>query len=109
AFNLNLLARVNRDLGADFALRRFVHEARYNTEHRRIEMHLRSLQRQTVSIPAADFAVLLLEGETIWTESCHKFRAEEISGMADRSGFVLEAQWVDGEWPFAESLWVAAR
>lgn len=108
AFNLNLLARINRELGGDFALRNFAHEARYNDRERRIEMHLRSTKRQTVTIRAADFTCTLEEGETIWTEACHKYRTDEIPGMARRTGYVCEAQWVDGEWPFAENLWLAA-
>lgn len=107
AFNLNLLARINRQLEADFALRNFEHQARYNEAERRIEMHLRSRTRQTVSIPAADFTFTLREGETIWTEACHKFHLEEIPAMAQRTGFLCEAQWVDGEWPFSENLWIA--
>ena len=108
AFNLNLLARINRELGADFDLRSFEHEARYHQTEHRIEMHLRSKRTQTVSIPVAGFTCTLLEGETIWTEACYKFRAEQIPEMAARAGFVCEAQWVDPEWPFAESLWIAA-
>lgn len=107
AFNLNLLARINRELGGDFMLRHFAHEARYHEHERRIEMHLRSLRTQPVTIRAADFACTLAEGETIWTEACHKYRLDEIPGMAQRTGFVCEAQWVDGEWPFAENLWLA--
>ena len=106
AFNLNLLARINRELGGDFTLRHFTHEARYNEDQRRIEMHLRSTQKQTVGIQAAGFTCTLQTGETIWTEACHKYVVEEIRGMARRTGFVCEAQWVDGEWPFAENLWL---
>ena len=109
AFNLNLLARINRELGGDFLLENFEHEARYNEELRRVEMHLRSKRRQTVSIAAADFTCTLAAGETIWTEACHKFRADEIPGMAQRAGFICEAQWVDGEWAFAENLCLAAN
>jgi dimethylhistidine N-methyltransferase len=108
AFNLNLLARINRELGGDFALRNFAHEARWNDRERRIEMHLRATKQQTVTIRAADFTCRLQEGETIWTEACHKYRVEEIPGMAHRTGFRCEAQWVDSEWPFAENLWLAA-
>ncbi|TLY21453.1 MAG: L-histidine N(alpha)-methyltransferase [Nitrospirae bacterium] len=108
AFNLNLLGRINRELGGDFVLRNFAHEARWNAKERRIEMHLRSTRKQTVTIRAAEFTCTLGEGETIWTEACHKYRVEEIPGMATRAGFVCEAQWVDGEWPFAENLWIAA-
>jgi dimethylhistidine N-methyltransferase len=109
AFNLNLLARINRELGGDFLLENFEHEARYNEELRRIEMHLRSKRRQTVSIAAADFTCTLEAGESIWTEACHKFRADEIPGMAQRAGFICEAQWVDGEWAFAENFCLAAN
>ena len=108
AFNLNLLGRINRELGGDFVLRNFAHEARWNAKERRIEMHLRSTRKQTVTIRAAEFTCTLGKGETIWTEACHKYRVEEIPGMATRAGFVCEAQWVDGEWPFAENLWIAA-
>ena len=59
AFNLNLLARINRELGGDFVLRHFKHEVRYQEVHRRIEMHLRSTRNQTVSIRAADFTCTL--------------------------------------------------
>jgi L-histidine N-alpha-methyltransferase len=107
AFNLNLLARINRELGGDFLLENFEHEARYNEKLRRIEMHLRSKRRQTVSIAAADFTCTLEAGETIWTEACHKFRADEIPGMAQRAGFICEALWVDGEWAFAENFCLA--
>jgi Uncharacterized conserved protein len=110
AFNLNLLARINRELGADFRLREFRHEARYCSAGQRIEMHLRSLKDQTVHVPAAELAVTLREGETIWTESSHKFDLDYLAELALRSGFVPEHQWVDTEWPFAESLWrVPAR
>jgi dimethylhistidine N-methyltransferase len=108
AFNLNLLARINRELGGDFDLRHFAHEARYVEGERRIEMYLRSKKTQAVTVRAAEFSCTLHEGETIWTEACHKFRIEEIPGMAQRTGFSCEAQWVDGEWPFAENLWLAA-
>ena len=63
AFNLNLLARVNRELDADFDLRRFRHEARYNESEHRIEMHLRSESAQTVNIRAADLQVTFRQGE----------------------------------------------
>jgi L-histidine N-alpha-methyltransferase len=104
AFNLNLLARVNRELDADFNLRRFRHEARYNESERRIEMHLRSESAQTVSIRAADLQIAFRQGETIWTESSHKFSLAEIESLARKTGFVCAGQWVDPEWPFAESL-----
>src|SRR5713101_10169620 len=81
AFNLNLLARINRELGADFDLAAFRHEARWNRVERRIEMHLHSTCRQTVHVPAASLRFMLDEDETIWTESSHKFKAEEVPEM----------------------------
>jgi L-histidine N-alpha-methyltransferase len=107
AFNLNLLARINRELHADFDLGAFRHEARYDAAERRVEMHLRSIRDQVVAIPGAGCCVHFLKDETIWTESSHKFRAEEISAMARRNGFRCDSQWIDAEWPFAENLLVA--
>jgi len=108
AFNLNLLARINRELDADFDLSQFAHEARINPEARSVEMHLRSLRRQSVSIPAAEIVVEFGEGETIWTESSHKYSPEEIFQTALDTGFRCEAQWIDSQWPFAENLLIAA-
>jgi len=107
AFNLNLLARINRELDADFDLGQFVHTARINPEARSVEMHLRSKRRQTVRIPAADLRVEFLEGETIWTESSHKYSVDEVFQMARNAGFSCQAQWIDEQWPFAESLLIA--
>ena len=104
AFNLNLLARVNRELDADFNLRHFHHEARYCQEAQRVEMHLRSRGRQTVHVGKAQVTVEFAEGETILTEVCHKFRADQIAQIADAAGFRLDGQWLDDEWGFAESL-----
>lgn len=104
AFNLNLLARINRELRGDFDLTCFRHEARWNALERRIEMHLRSTCRQRVEIPAAGLRVSLDEDETIWTESSHKYRIGEAAEMAERTGFRCEGQWVDKEWPFAQNL-----
>jgi dimethylhistidine N-methyltransferase len=107
AFNLNLLARINRELGADFDLTAFRHQARYNATEQRVEMHLRSTRNQLVTIPRSGCAVSFLKDETIWTESSHKYRAADISAMARRNGFRCDSQWIDTEWPFAESLLVA--
>jgi L-histidine N-alpha-methyltransferase len=107
AFNLNLLARTNRELGADFDLREFRHLARINHEARSVEMHLQSQRRQFVSIPAAEVVVEFLEGESIWTESSHKYTADEILETARAAGFRCETQWIDEQWPFAENLLIA--
>lgn len=107
AFNMNLLARVNRELDASFDLSRWRHEVRYDAGHRRIEMHLRSTTPQSVVIRRADIVVAFRKDETIWTESSHKYVIEEIEPMAARAGFRCEAQWIDHQWPFANTLLIA--
>jgi L-histidine Nalpha-methyltransferase len=107
AFNLNLLARINRELAADFDLGSFRHHVRYDSSQRRIEMHLFSLRPQRISVPGADCSVWIDEGETIWTESSHKYRLNDIERMAASSGFRPTSQWVDQEWPFAQTLLIA--
>ncbi len=108
SFNLNLLGRINRELGGDFNLRAFAHEALYNAAERRIEMHLRSRVKQAVAVREAAIECRFEEGESIWTESSHKFHPEEIPEMARDCGFAPEAQWIDEQWPFAENFWRAA-
>lgn len=105
AFNLNLLARINRELEADFDLRSFAHEVRWNDAERRIEMHLLSCRNQEVSLPPLDARVAFSAGETIWTESSHKFTVDELDEFAQSAGFVPLQVWVDRDWPFAEALW----
>ena len=107
AFNLNLLARINRELDADFRLEQFEHVARFNQDVSSVEMHIRSRKRQTVSIPAAALSVTFQEGETIWTESSHKYSLAEIFRIAGKAGFRCDAQWIDEQWPFAENLLIA--
>lgn len=108
AFNLNLLARANSELDADFRLDGFRHEARFNSMTRSIEMHLRSIREQRVTVGRAGFSVTFDEGETIWTETSHKYSLSEVDALAQRTGFRRQAQWVDSEWPFAETLLFAA-
>jgi L-histidine N-alpha-methyltransferase len=107
AFNLNILARINRELGANFNLQQFRHEARWNAEERRIEMHLRSMCQQAAYIREAGLFLTLEAGETIWTESSHKYQANEILEIAHRAGFRCAAQWIDAQWPFAQNLLIA--
>ena len=105
AFNRNLLARINRELDADFALRNFAHEARWNrapAAHR--DASARRSRRSASPSAPRDFECDLRKDETIWTESCHKFYADEIRDMAAAAGFECRAQWLDDTWPFAESL-----
>ncbi len=92
-FNLNILRRINRELGADFDPRRFRHHAYYNETAGRIEMHLVSTTRQRIHVNGSgwDFA----EGETVWTESSYKYSIEEFEVLARRSGFEKEVVWTD--------------
>jgi dimethylhistidine N-methyltransferase len=105
AFNLNLLARLNRDLDADFDLGSFRHEARWNYRARAIEMHLVSRRDQEVSFGSLRIAIA--KDETIWTESSHKYYPAEVIALARATGFRCEAQWIDEQWPFAQSLFRA--
>jgi L-histidine Nalpha-methyltransferase len=107
AFNRNVLVRINRELRANFDLSLFEHTAPYNPAERRVEMHLRARKAHTVVIPGANLEVAFREGETIWTESSHKFNLNELREMAVQTGFRCEAQWADQEWPFAHSLYIA--
>jgi L-histidine N-alpha-methyltransferase len=108
AFNLNLLARINRELNADFDLAKFRHVVRWNEGERRIEMHLSSQTAQQVNIRGAGCQVAFEKFETIWTESSHKYNTIEIVELARHTGFSCEAQWIDREWPFAHNLFVAS-
>jgi uncharacterized SAM-dependent methyltransferase len=101
-----LLHRINRELDATFDLRRWRHRAVWNSLERRVEMHLQSMEEQTVHVRKARLAVRFKDGETIWTESSHKYTVDEVTALASRAGYVCEAQWVDQEWPFAQSLLV---
>jgi L-histidine N-alpha-methyltransferase len=107
AFNKNLLARINRELGGDFDLERFEHVVRYDEAERRVEMHLRSVAWQRVTIREAGFRFYLREGETIWTESSHKYNPDAAIRMGERSGYRCAGQWFDSEWPFAHNLFFA--
>jgi dimethylhistidine N-methyltransferase len=107
AFNLNALAHLNRALGAGFDVAGFDHRVRWDAGARRVEMHLRSRLAQTVHLGTLGLEVAFREGETIWSESSHKYDADEPRAIAARTGFRCTGQWIDDEWPFAESLLVA--
>jgi len=107
AFNLNLLARINRELGADFDLQQFAHQAVFNEKTHSVEMHLRSRSKQKVTVPEASISIEFEKDETIWTESSHKYSQVELTGLARHSGFRPQAQWLDQTWGFAENLWIA--
>ena len=95
AFNMNVLTRINRELGANFNMRLFRHRARWNEEFSRIEMHLESLIAQHVVIPALDIEVKLARGETIHTENSYKFTECGVVEMFDRAGYGVVQCWTD--------------
>ncbi len=90
-----LLARVNRELGANFDLGSFRHKAFYNDELGRIEMHLESLRDQTVVLDGRSIA--FRQGETIHTENSYKYSVEETHQLACKAGFRPGRVWTDAE------------
>ena len=101
AFNLNMLRRLNRELGADFDLERFAHRAFFNPEASRVEMHLVSLDRQTVRIGGD--RITFDAGETIWTESSYKYDEAAFEALVTSAGFRITRLWTDAD----ERFWVA--
>ncbi len=108
AFNANLLVRLNRELGADFVLEHFAHDARWNAAAQRIEMHLVSLAQQRVQVPGAGLVLDFHAGETIWTESSYKYEAAALAGILRQAGFAPTASWHDEDAGFLLTL-AAAR
>jgi dimethylhistidine N-methyltransferase len=99
AFNLNLLRRINCELGADFRLDRYRHHAFYNAERGRIEMHLVSLEAQAVCIGPARFS--LAKGESIRTECSYKYSLDEFRALAAAAGLEVEQVWTDEQQLFS--------
>ncbi len=104
AFNLNLLARINRELGGRFDVKRFAHRAFFDESKSRIEMHLVSREAQTVRIEALGLDVAFAEGESIHTENSYKYDAAMIERIAAASGFRVEKTWTDSRRWFADFL-----
>jgi L-histidine Nalpha-methyltransferase len=108
AFNLNVLTRLNRDLGADFNLKNFRHQAVWNPADSRIEMHLESLTAQRVSIPANStgpaLTVDFVPGETIHTENSYKFTPATVDSLLSAAKFVPTKSWQDPSHLFAVTL-----
>jgi uncharacterized SAM-dependent methyltransferase len=104
AFNLNLLGRINRELGGRFRLDRFSHLAFYNEELARIEMHLVSREEQRVRIDALDVEIAFAEGETIHTENSHKYTSAQIERIATATGFAIAKSWTDERGWFTDTL-----
>jgi L-histidine N-alpha-methyltransferase len=107
AFNLNLLVRINRELGGDFNLQKFAHRAVYNDGQGRIEMHLVSRESQRVRIDALALEIRFEAGETIHTENSYKFDAEQLAALARETGFALRQTWRDGAQTFSFNLLTA--
>ncbi|RRA48618.1 L-histidine N(alpha)-methyltransferase [Acidipila sp. EB88] len=97
AFNSNVLHRINRELGANFDVDAFRHEARWNAPKSRIEMHLCSTRAQTVQIPSLGISVHFAAGETIHTESSYKFTDQQVLSILHEAGFALRQEWKDAQ------------
>ena len=95
AFNLNILHRLNRELGANFDTGCFRHRARWNRAESRIEMHLESTREQWVDIPAAQLSVPFAAFETIHTESSYKFTRKTLGALLDDAGSTITRTWTD--------------
>ena len=104
AFNKNVLTRLNRELGADFNFAAFRHHAVWNEQESRIEMHLVSLDPQTVKIRTTGQTVLFEAGETIHTENSYKFTSERVGSLLEAAGFSLERSWLDAQGWFGVHL-----
>lgn len=107
AFNLNLLVRINRELGGQFDLANFRHRAFLNEADSRIEMHIVSRINQHVHIDALDMEVAFEADESIHTENSYKFDEAGIAELAQRTGFSVERRWTDSRSYFADHLLVA--
>jgi dimethylhistidine N-methyltransferase len=104
AFNLNLLTRLNRELGADFDLEAFAHRAIWNAAQSRIEMHLVSRRAQTVRLPALGLEVAFAAGESIHTENSYKYLPGQAEEMLSAAGFTTAKSWTDAQGWFAVCL-----
>jgi dimethylhistidine N-methyltransferase len=104
AFNRNLLVRINRELGGDFEIGRFAHEAVWNAGESRIEMHLVSQSAQRIRVEAAGIAFGMDAGERIWTESSYKFHPEEVGPLLEPAAFRVTRQLLDRADGFALTL-----
>ena len=107
AFNLNVLRRINDELGGTFDLDAFAHRAIWNAHESRIEMHLMSLAAQRVHIAACDLDLEFEANELIWTESSYKYTPEQIVDMGADAGFATREQWLDSDAGFALTLFTA--
>jgi dimethylhistidine N-methyltransferase len=108
AFNLNLLARINRELDADFNLRAFRHYVRYDEAMGRVEVYLESLRAQAVQIGKLDLGIQFASGERIHTENSYKYDLEGLSKLAAATGFTRARTWLDRAGRFSSNLFLAS-
>jgi len=108
AFNLNVLARINRELGGTFDLHAFRHRAFYNEVVGRIEIYIESLLKQTVRIEKLDLEVQFEAGELIHTENSYKYDTAGIARLAEDTGFTCSRSWFDSRERFSSNLLLAA-
>ena len=94
-FNLNVLSRINSELGSNFNINKFVHHAIYNESQNRVEIYLRSLENQTVNIPKARMILQIKQDELIHTENSYKYTIPEINKMLSMTGFRIKDIWYD--------------
>ena len=94
-FNLNVLSRINSELGGNFDTSKFAHHAVYNENQNKVEIYLRSLAKQTVEIPSADLILEIDEGELIHTENSYKYTISQIKQMFTMTGYQIKAMWND--------------
>jgi dimethylhistidine N-methyltransferase len=109
AFNLNLLARINRELDADFNLRHFKHFVRYDEVAGRIEIYAESLRAQSVRIAKLGLELQFDEGERIHTENSYKYDTADLERLAAETGFRLAQTWLDSMKRFSSNLLIAAE
>ena len=106
AFNLNLLTRINRELGADFPLDDFRHEARWNETEGRVEMHL--VAKQAFEVRVGSERVAFESGESIHTENSYKYEIPEFEALAARAGLRADRRWLDPDEKFSVQLYQVA-
>jgi dimethylhistidine N-methyltransferase len=109
AFNLNLLLRINRELGGDFDPARFKHRAVFNEKQSRVEIHLVSLAEQKVNIRSLGMRVNFQAGETIHTENSYKYDLSQLASLAEAAGFKPAKTWFDAEERFSCNFWLAEK
>jgi L-histidine N-alpha-methyltransferase len=107
AFNLNVLARINRELGGNFDLRAFQHHAFYNEDLGRVEIYIESTRAQRVSIRELEMEVEFSEGEQIHTENSYKYDLSDIAKLASETGFTRARTWLDKKKQFSSNLLLA--